>query len=329
MSDIKCKYCKSELVRKYGLVNDKQRYYCNNCKHKFVDTNTIPKMKTPTKCISGVLSMYYEGMSENEIRRNLIQQDSNYISNGTVYNWVRRFTDLAIEQTKNYKPKVGGVWIADETVIEIDGKNVWFWDIIDAKTRYLIASHMSFTRTSKDAEELMKQAYNKTGRVPRIIYTDKLRAYLEGIESVFGGDTEHRQGSPFDVEDNTNFIERFHSTLKERTKVLRGLKSIATARKFLDGWLVHYNYFRPHMSLNDRTPAEVAGIKTSLHNWKDVCEQPYHITANIKIIPFVPQEPKYQTTRKPLRKKKVAKRRVIKQRSRLDNMCEASTIRLK
>jgi transposase InsO family protein len=42
---------------------------------------------------------------------------------------------------------------------------------------------------------------------------------------------------------------------------MRGLKSIKTARQFLDGWLVHYNFFRPHMSLDDKTPAEVAGIK--------------------------------------------------------------------
>jgi hypothetical protein len=28
----------------------------------------------------------------------------------------------------------------------------------------------------------MKQAYEKTGKIPRIIYTDKLRAYLDGIE---------------------------------------------------------------------------------------------------------------------------------------------------
>jgi hypothetical protein len=61
--------------------------------------------------------MYYEGMSENEIRRNLIQQDKNYISSASVYNWVRCFTDLAVKQTNDYVPQVSGVWVADETVI--------------------------------------------------------------------------------------------------------------------------------------------------------------------------------------------------------------------
>jgi hypothetical protein len=46
-----------------------------------------------------------------------------------------------------------------------------------------------------------------------------------------------------------------------------------TDKQFLDGWLVHYNFFRPHMSLKDKTPAEVAGIKFPFHNWRDVVEK--------------------------------------------------------
>ena len=69
---------------------------------------------------------------------------------------------------------------------------------------------------------------------------------------------------------NTNLIERFHSTLKQRTKVIRGFKNKKTARLLLDGFLVHYNYFRPHEALNNKTPAEVAGIKFVYKDWLDV-----------------------------------------------------------
>jgi hypothetical protein len=94
-----------------------------------------------------------------------------------------------------------------------------------------------------------------------------------------------RQGSPFDVECNTNLIERFHGTIKSRTKVMRGLHTVESARLFMDGWLVHYNFFRPHMSLKDRTPASVAGIRFPFRNWKDIIEQPYEKTARIPIKP--------------------------------------------
>lgn len=305
-SQIKCKYCGSPDIIKFGKYNNVQYYWCKDCKRKFSGTEAIPKMHTPTHQIADALNMYYEGLSLSEIRRNLIQQHKNYISRISAYNWMERFTKLAIEQTEKYKPDVGGIWVADETMIELDGENIWFWDLIDTKTRFLLASHMSYTRTSKDAGILMEKAFKKTGTYPRIIYTDKLRAYLEGIEQVFGGETRHTQGSPFDIESHHNYIERFHSTLKERTKVMRGLKTMKTARLFLDGWLVHYNFFRPHMSLNDRTPAEVAGIKCPLHNWRDVVEQPFEITARIPIWLAAPIRRKRKATRR-----KVTKPRAI------------------
>ena len=279
----KCKYCQSERIIKFGKVKDVQRFYCKDCKRKFVSGDTIPKMQYSTSKVADAISMYYEGMSLKEVRRNFIQQHGDYISDVSVLNWVNRFSDLAVKDGENYKPNVGSKWVADETVIDIDGQKIWLWDIMDSETRFLIATHMSKTRTTRDAQTLMKRAYDRTGQIPRVIYTDKLAAYLDGIELTFGADTNHKQGSPFDVENNTNLIERFHSTIKSRTKVMRGLHSRESAKKYLDGWLVHYNFFRPHMSLNDSTPARVAGIQFPFRNWKDVCEQPYEKTAHIPV----------------------------------------------
>jgi putative transposase len=256
-------------------------------------------MQNTTKDIADALNMYYEGMSLNEIRRNFIQQDENYISKVSPYNWVQRFTDLATKESDKYTPKVGDTWVADETFIRIDkskdrvtnpydktrkAKWVIFWDIIDADTRFLLASHLATTRGKQDAKTLMEKAAKRAGKTPKVVVTDKLGAYLDGIELAYGSDTQHKQGEPFKVENNTNLIERFHGTLKDRTKVMRALKNKDTLQKFTDGWLVHYNYFRPHMSLNDKTPAEMAGIKFPFRNWKDVVEQPYQKTARIKIV---------------------------------------------
>ncbi|MFC1991940.1 transposase [Chloroflexota bacterium] len=300
-SKILCKYCQSDNVIKYGKYKGKQYYYCKACNRKFADLDTIPKMQYSTSKIAGALNMYYEGLSLLEIRRNLIQQHGDYISDATIFNWVNRFSKMAINEAKKYTPKVGGVWIADETFMRIDkqfdgdtidnpysksrkAKWVVFWDIIDAKTRFLLASHATTTRTIKDAQILMEKAAKRAGRIPRIVYTDKLRAYLDGIELTFGADTEHRQGSPFEVGNSNNLIERFHGTIKERTKVMRALKSRDTLEKFMDGWLVHYNFFRPHMSLKDMTPAQVAGIRFPFRNWKDIMEQSYEKTTRIPVL---------------------------------------------
>lgn len=112
-NSLACKYCQSQHVIKYGVVKGIQRYYCKDCRHKFVSADTIPKMQTPTKVIADSLNMHYEGMSLAEICRNFIQQDSNYVSKVTPYNWEKRVIDIA----ENYYPKVGDTWQSDETVI--------------------------------------------------------------------------------------------------------------------------------------------------------------------------------------------------------------------
>src|SRR4030042_669204 len=214
--------------------------------------------------------MYYEGQSLNSICRLLTQIYHSYPSDSTVYRWITKFTKRAVSEAENYKLNVGDLWVADETVLDIDGKNVWFWDIIDAKTRFLLASRLSRSRTIKDAALLMNEAKRRAGKSPKTILTDKLAAYLAGIEYVFGADTKHIQSKPFTVENNTNYIERFHGTLKDRTKVMRGLKDIESARLITEGWLLNYNYLRPHEALQGKTPAEVAGVKYPYRNWQEV-----------------------------------------------------------
>ena len=126
MIDINCKYCQSENVIKYGLYKGVQRYYCKECRRKFAGIDRIPKMQYPTSQVSDAINMYYEGMSLKEIRRNFIQQHNDYISDVSALNWVNRFSKLAIMEANKYKPDVGSVWVADETVIDIDGRNIWF-----------------------------------------------------------------------------------------------------------------------------------------------------------------------------------------------------------
>jgi len=317
---ITCKYCGSHNVIKYGTYNGHQRFWCKDCKRKFADNDALPEMQTPVEQIGTAIGMFYEGQSLNSITRLQTQIYGSYPSDSTIYRWVSRFTKRAVKELKEYKPDVGSVWVADETVLKLDNKTkIWFWDIIDTKTRFLIASHISYTRTTKDAEALMKQAYKRTGKIPRVIYTDKLNAHLDGIELTFGADTKHKQGSPFDVENNTNLIERFHGTLKDRTKIMRGLKDVDTARLFTQGWLLYYNYLRPHESLRGRTPAQVAGVQYPYRNWQDIVAGRKIDTisqanaTSMTEIPELPERVRYTIIRKriirrPKRKKRRGRR---------------------
>ncbi|MBI2832039.1 MAG: IS6 family transposase [Chloroflexi bacterium] len=265
-----CKFCQSTNTRKYGFVEGVQTYFCNSCKRKFKADDRLFRMKTPANQVSSALSMYYEGMSINAIRRHLLQEYQNFPSSKTVYEWIQKYTDEVSKRFRDYHPQVGNVWIADETVLDIDGKNIWMYDIIDEKTRFLLATRITTARTTRDAQSLMEQAEKRAGKRPSMVVTDKQNSYLDGIELAYGMDTEHVQSSPFAPTDDTQRIERFHGTLKARTKVMRGLKSIDTAIQFVDGYLVHYNFLRPHEALSGRTPAEESKVDYTIKTWADV-----------------------------------------------------------
>ncbi len=275
---MKCKYCESINVVKYGTFEGVQRYWCKDCKRKFAGNNALPKMKTNTKIIASALSCYYGGMPLDAIQRHLQQQFGVYYSEMGIYNWIKRFSKEAIDRVKDFQPIVGDVWLADETVLKVAGKNVWFWDVIDAKTRYLLASRLSDTRTTKDAALVMKEALKKAGKAPKRIITDRLAAYIDGIELVFGADTEHIQSKPFTNVNSTNIIERFQGTLKDRTKVVRGFKNMETARLLTDAWLVHYNFFKEHETLGNIPPAVKMGA-TPIRDWAEVVSETKVITS--------------------------------------------------
>jgi transposase-like protein len=203
----------------------------------------------------------------------LKQQHDIDMSESGIYNWVIRFAREAVERARDFKPNIGDTWVADETMIDVGGRKVWYWDIIDADSRFLLASRISLTRTTKDAALLMHKAATRAGKTPKRVVTDKLNVYLDGVELTFGADAKHVQSAPFVTEDSTNLIERFHGTLKDRTDVIRGFKNLETAQLLTDAWLVYYNFMKEHTSLNDRPPAVAMGKPVPFHDWDELLQQ--------------------------------------------------------
>ncbi len=177
-----------------------------------------------------------------------------------------------MDRVKDFQPITSDTWIANETVLKVSGRNIWFSDVIDEKSRYLLASRLAPSRTIKDVALVMKEAEKVAGESPKRIITDKLAAYIDGIELVFGPDTEHIQSKPFVDVNSTNVIERFHGTLKDRTKVVRSFKNMDTASLLTQAWLVHYNFFKEHETLGNIPPAVKMGA-TPIKDWAEIIKK--------------------------------------------------------
>ena len=234
-------------------------------------TARIHKMKTPARRIASAVGMYYGGMPLDAIQQQFRQDYGLDMSESNFWNWVMRFTKAAVKEAKGFKPVVGSRWVADEVYMKLGKRNVYFWDIMDTDTRFLLASHVSFTRTSRDAKALMDLAQKRAGKSPKVVVTDKLAAYIMAVEDAFGADSKHRRGGPFcNIEDSTALIERFHRTLEQRTKIYQKYKNIDDIRLLTDGWLINYNFFKQNEGCGNIPPAQAMSKVVPFKDWNDI-----------------------------------------------------------
>jgi len=147
----------------------------------------------------------------------------------------------------------------------------YLWNVMDRESRFLIASKLSEKRDSNGAIQAINQAiHNSHGNLPKIVYTDALRAYGDGISQTLGNQVDHiakcRITKPHA---NNNRVERLNGTLRVRVKVQRGWKTHQSA--IAEGQHIYYNFIKPHQALNEQTPAEKVGIKiVGTNKWKNI-----------------------------------------------------------
>jgi putative transposase len=71
----------------------------------------------------------------------------------------------------------------------------------------------------------------------------------------------------FKGDHNNNKMEQMNGEVRDREKVMHGLKKVDTP--ILTGYQIYHNYMRPHEGLNGKTPAEACGIRIEGDNkWK-------------------------------------------------------------
>jgi transposase-like protein len=181
-----------------------------------------------------------------------------------------KYSKLVSQYVETLSPQLLGIYHVDETAIKCRGVQKWFWEIIDEQTKFLVAGHLSGSRTTEDAIQLFEKSIKVAKRKPISIYCDGLPAYVDGYNKVFR--TMKTEGRPELIRSvgirnvhNQNAVERLHSTLKDRIKPTRGLKGEKTVRTLLEGWVVHYNYVRKHQTIK-MTPAQASGLNVK-NDW--------------------------------------------------------------
>jgi transposase-like protein/DNA-directed RNA polymerase subunit M/transcription elongation factor TFIIS len=273
-----CPKCKSELIVKSGSRKTEfgvtQRFECKVCGHRFVIDKGFCRMKHSPEIITKTLDLYFKGLSQRKISDHFKQFDKTSVTHTTVLRWIKKYLALLGKYAEKNKVDVGNIWHSDETTVFIkkeDEKRYyqWIWNVMDAKTRYLLACQVTEDRYVADAKKALKQAKSVTNVRPDAVVTDGLQAYKEAVRDVFYDheafiQNPHIRLKDFETKPNNNILERLNGTFRERTKVVRSFDSGVSAAEFAAGMQTYYNYIRPHQGINGMTPAQMANIPLDL-----------------------------------------------------------------
>jgi putative transposase len=270
-----CPRCKSIRIAKAGFRynNGKkiQRYQCTDCKYRFTSNGGFEKMHNDSKIITLSLDLYFKGISLRKITDHIKQFYGVKICFTSIYRWIRKYSKIIGNHVDKLTPEVSGIWHTDEIALNVKGGWKWMWNLIDHNTRFLVASHITDTREIRDAREIFARAKAIAKKKPHFVVTDGLLAYQDAFNKEFytmDARTKHVKLANIQSYVNNNIIERLHGTIRERNKVMRGLGNNGSSEAMMDGYRTYYNFVRPHMGLNGKTPAEVANLLLPLEENK-------------------------------------------------------------
>ena len=300
--EIKCPFCNSNEVIKRGFVKtenrDKiQRYGCKSCNNRFVLDNPFYRMRNKDLIITQTMDLYYSGMSFRKIAQHLQRFFPKGVSASTIYRWVLKFVPMMENFTDKQKIKASWQIQSDEVEYKRRSshkhkgiKNEFFIDVIDMNSRYLVSSQYASDRKTNTLNKVLGKAKRKVGQQVKMVSTDGLNAYPRVLKKTFGFRTHHggkiaktskviHQVIKSDSGGFNYKIERFHNTLRERTKVMRGFHGcISSAQTLMKGFEIYYNWIRNHQGIECLTPSQIACPNVQIENkngWLELIQRGY------------------------------------------------------
>jgi len=193
---------------------------------------------------------------------------------------IRKYVSLMEKCLEQIKPQVSETWRADELFVKIRGNMKYLFAMMDDETRFWIAQEVADSKHNYDARRFFQKVREAIGRKPKTLITDGLAAYHEARRKEFypmrrDTCTEHVRNITIRGEKSNNKMERLNGEIRDREKVMRGLKKPETP--IIPGYQVYDNYVRPHEALDGKTLADACGIEVQGENkWLTLIQNASH-----------------------------------------------------
>ena len=207
------------------------------------------------------------------------------ISYQTVLNYAAAAAFYCHSFNLSHKGRIDDINAGDEAYIKVMGKHHYVFFFISSKNLKITAYHVADTRETLPAIIAMNEAI-RTADPNQVIMlvTDGNPSYPAGIHflnaqrenhlahrKVYGLqnlDSESQAYRPY-----KQLIERLNRTFKHHVRPAHGFNSLNGAVALVTLFVTHYNFLRPHTSLNWQAPvpvAELKGIETIQGKWAKI-----------------------------------------------------------
>jgi putative transposase len=260
-----CYFCHSRNLKKFGIRRNKsgniQRFACLVCHRTFSINVGFERMRHNPKAITTALQLYFSGESLRNTQKALRLLGVE-VSHKTVLKWIRKYVGLMERYVSQITPDVGETWRADEVYVKFRGDMKYLFAMMDDDTRFWISQQVADTKFTADVRPLFAQAKVATGKVPLTLITDGGQHFVPAFRKEFRTPNRystHVRDIRIDGTTHNNKMERMNGEVRDREKMMRGLKRTDTP--ILKGLQIYHNFVRPHEGLGGQTPADRAGIE--------------------------------------------------------------------
>lgn len=261
-----CPYCNATSIVRHGLRHNKygdlQRFSCRACGKRFTQNIGFDGLTAPAQAVTSAMQLYFTGESLRNVQK-LLQLRGVNVSYVTVYRWIKKYVTLMEKYLEQIKPQVSNTWRADELYFKVQGNMKYLYALMDDQTRFWIAKEVADKKFTADITPMFREGKQVAGKAPSVVITDGAPNFNSAIRHAYYREHKalairHVRDIRFNGQVHNNKMERMNGELRDREKVVRGVKREDSP--LLTGLQIYHNYVRPHMGLKGKTPAEAAGI---------------------------------------------------------------------
>jgi transposase-like protein len=180
------------------------------------------------------------GLSYRDVEE-LLAEHGVEVDHVTIYRWVQTFTAEFIDAARSARRSTGDRWFVDETYVKIAGRWTYLYRAVDQHGQ-VIDVLLSERRDGAAVRAFFTRAL-RFGSAPVEVTTDRAPVYPRVIDELVPA-AGHVTGQYAN-----NVVEADHGRLKARSRPMRGLKRVQSARTLAAGHAFVQDLRRGHYEI--------------------------------------------------------------------------------